>query len=185
MPVEFEGYLIIWCARHALYICGTLTVNYLTMTKLLSIISLVALISCQPQNVDYRPFDKLDLDEKPAVYFILSEGDWGDFEETNNNFVLTDKVALQKIMDNWRLTKTDNRMSCGFGYLVFITSNNKLIEEIHINEPCGYAVTTGGWYNFDDDYYDFIDLSKIQKLTASQADSIQSALVKQGEDNNR
>ena len=86
------------------------------------IIGLIALIGCQPSHVDYRPFDKLNLDEEPAVYFILSEGDWDDFEETNKNFLLTDKVALQKIKDNWGLTKTDNRMSCGFGYIVFITN---------------------------------------------------------------
>lgn len=155
------------------------------MKRLLQIFALFILAGCQSSQADYRPFDRLNLNEDPAVYFILSEGDWDDFEETNKNFVLTDKLALQKIKDNWGLSRTDKRMSCGFGYLVFITSKGKLLEEISINEPCGYAVTTGGWYDFDGDYYETIDVSKIKPLTDSQADSIQKFFVSQDRNNNR
>ena len=124
------------------------------------------------------PFSKLDVQEKCAAYFLLSEGDWGNFEKKNQDFVLTDKIALQKLKDNWVLNKSDERIPCGFGYQLFITQNDKVIEVISINEPCGYAVTTGGWYRFDSEYYGYIDLSKIQKLGKQEADSIRMAMVK-------
>ncbi len=149
------------------------------ITKTLQILLLIFFISCRPTKIDYNPFDKLDLNQKCSVYFIRSMGDWGDFEKTNEDFVLTDKVALQKLKVNWVLRLTDKRMACGFGYLVYITQNNKLVESIQINEPCGYAITTGGWYDFDENYYNFIDISKVSKLDRPTADSIQKELVDQ------
>lgn len=148
------------------------------ITKILKIFILLLITSCQRQKVDYNPFEKLDLNQKCAVYFIRSEGDWGDFEKTSEDFALTDKTALKKLKGNWGLSLTDKRMACGFGYIVYITQNDKLVGKIQINEPCGYATTAGGWYDFDKDYYDFIDVSKIAKLDRSTADSIQDALVR-------
>jgi len=144
-------------------------------TKILQTFMLTLIVSCQPKKVDYNPFHKLDLNQKCSVYFIRSEGDWGNFEKTNEDFVLTDNAALKKLKDNWWLSLTDKRMACGFGYLVFITQNDKLVEKIQINEPCGYAITTGGWYDFNEGYYDFIEVSKISKLNRPTADSVQNA----------
>ena len=138
---------------------------------------LVFLFSCTGRKVDYRPFDKLDLKENCAVYFIRSEGDQGKFENTNQDFEIRDKKALEKLKANWGLRLTDKRKSCGFGYLVFITQNDSLIEKIEVNEPCGYAITTGGWYEFNKRYYDFIDLSKVEKLERKQAEVIQKKLI--------
>lgn len=151
----------------------------MTTIKILSIFLITLLIGCKPAKIDYNPFGKLDLNKKCAVYFIRSMGDWGDFEKTNEDFVITDKPALQKLKENWGLRLTDKRMACGFGYLVFITQNNKLIERIQINEPCGYATTTGGWYYFDKNYYNCIDISKIIKFNRPTADSIEHALYEQ------
>jgi len=153
--------------------------------KYSTILFLTILAGCTSRQVDYSPFDKLDLEKKCAVYFIRSEGDIGDFENANQDFVLTDKTALHKLKKHWRLTKTDKRMSCGFGYLVFITQDNTLVEEIKINEPCGYATTTGGWYDFDETYYDFIDISKIKAVTRAELDSVQGHLSAAKRNKNR
>jgi hypothetical protein len=148
-------------------------------TKCILLFILTVLIGCNQKKIEYNPFDKINLSEKSEIYFILTEGDWGTFEKTYKDFVLADKSAIQKLKDNWKLYKTDRLMACGFGYFVSLTQNGKVVEQIHTNAPCGYATTTGGWYDFDKSYYDFIDVTKIQALTRSEADSIRLALVRQ------
>jgi len=148
------------------------------MKTALTILFFTTLLGCKIKTVDYNPFDKVDLDKECAIYFLLSEGDWGEFEKQNKDFVIKDKHAIKTIKENWNLTKTNKRMSCGYGYLVLITQNGKLIERINLNEPCGYAITTGGWYDFNDSYYDYIDLTRIQNLGQVEAHEVQKELTK-------
>ena len=132
-------------------------------------------LSCGSPKQDFEPFHELDLKKSCRVYFILSEGDVGSFEETTSDFVIEDPEEIRRLKADWRFYKTDKRMSCGFGYLVLATVGDSLVREIDINAPCGYATTTGGWYDFGSDYYKSIDVSKIRRLTREQADSVQSS----------
>ena len=102
------------------------------------------------------------------------------------NFVITDKREIQKLKDTWGFYKTDKRMPCGFGFVVFITQNGELVEEIAINEPCGYAEISEEWYDFDKSFLDNIDIAKIKKLDKQQSDSIQKTFFNQSiEKNNK
>ena len=139
----------------------------------------MAFMSCKTKPVDCKPFDTLDIKENCIIYFTLSEGDQGDFERINQNFAISDKLEIQKIKQNWGLYKTDKRMPCGYGYVVFITQNDKLVKEIDINEPCGYAIISDEWYDFDNSFFDIIDTSRIERLNMQQADSIQKVFFKQ------
>jgi hypothetical protein len=141
---------------------------------LMVLVMALVVLGCGPSKPDYEPFHDLDLGKSCRVYFILSEGDWGTFEEETKDFVIEDPEAIRRLQADWKFYKTDKRMTCGFGYLVLATVGDSLVREIDINAPCGYAVTTGGWYDFDSDFYESIDVSKVRRLTRQQADSVQS-----------
>jgi hypothetical protein len=146
-----------------------------TLQNLTFLLIIATFMSCKTKPVDCKPFDKLNIKENCSIYFILFEGDRGDFEKANMNFVITDKREIQKLKDTWGFYKTDDRMPCGFGFVVFIIQNGEFIEEIAINEPCGYAVISEEWYDFDKSFLDNIDITKIEKLNKQQSDSIQKA----------
>ena len=110
-----------------------------TLLYLISLLIIASYVSCKTKPADCKPFDRLNLNENCAIYFILLEGDRGNFEKANMNFIMTGKLEIQKLKKRWGFYRTDKRKSCGYGFVVFITQNGELVEEIAINEPCGYA----------------------------------------------
>lgn len=137
----------------------------------LALIYLLA-CGCEPRQPDHRPFATLDLSKRCSLCFLAREGDQDDFSEANKHFCISDGAQISKLREHWKFFKTDRRMSCGFGYVILGIEDGVLKEEVKVNAPCGYAVTTDGWYDFSSDYYDCIDTSVILRLTKQEEDSV-------------
>jgi hypothetical protein len=135
---------------------------------ILLIVSLFFL-SCQDPKGIYYPIRKHKGFGNLKIVFIRTEGTTPR-ETSMGDFYIDDKNQIEKLQDNWGFSTTDIRMSCGFGYIVYIMTKDSILEQLSIKSDCGYMISNSVWYGFDEKYYDHIDLSKVHKLTREECD---------------
>ncbi|MBA3681945.1 MAG: hypothetical protein H0W73_12410 [Bacteroidetes bacterium] len=129
-------------------------------------------MACNKYSLDYNPLDKIDLTNKPAIYFLGGEAAPCDFESKYGEYFINDTGAIHKLKNKWVFRKTDEVMACGNSYIIYLVQNDSVINLFSSNAECGYAFMNDYLYEFDKSYYNYLDTTKIQKLTRQQSDSI-------------
>ena len=135
--------------------------------SILTLVALVTFFGCKERlDKEYRFFG--DHDVQNGSYKLLVFGSEGTWIDDYRDFYIDDPATLSKMKDQWIFKYRTDMMLCGFGYIVKLVDEDKIVAETAINLDCEYIE---GWIYFPEDYLrDHI--SSFKRLTESERDEL-------------
>jgi hypothetical protein len=59
--------------------------------------------------------------------------------DTLDNFIISNKVKLNELKNNWVGTKSDESLTCGYDYTIYVINKDSILETLNVNIDCGHV----------------------------------------------
>jgi hypothetical protein len=86
--------------------------------------------------------------EYSLVFFKESKNNQNKISDSLDNFIIYNKEKLIALRNNWVGEKSDEMLTCGYDYNIYIIDKDSILETLNVNIECGHAS-----YGIDNYYF--------------------------------
>jgi len=118
--------------------------------KTLLILIIFIFFSCHGRlSEEFKFFENYDL--STGEYKLLVFGTEGTWIDDYQDFYIDDIEVLKKMQKQWVFKRKSAVMPCGYGYIIMLVDENKVLNEraVNIDWDCSYM---SGWLHFPKRY---------------------------------
>jgi hypothetical protein len=92
--------------------------------------------------------------------------------DNDKSFLIDDKATIDKFQHDWKGERSKHFYLCWYDYFLYLVEDNKIIDEIRVNEECKQVVCKHGVFDYPTPMLESLSRTKLISIARARFDSV-------------